>query len=338
MGEQYAGDDVFPEDFTIPDDGDPPTAAAMNVALEALGDRTQFLKNRIFSKTIVTVTTSGPVVAPAKANAAILDGIGGGGGGGAGTGSANADFRSSGGAGGGGAVRSVVMVPITGGATYDVVVAPGGAGGDGDASAVGEGGADGGDSTFTENATSTLLATFRGAGGGQGGGVETLGAGGGGVLVSRGGLAVRGSPPLSYPAASAAKPDLALYRAPQQGGVSATSNVNHFQQAGAAPQGYAGGAPGSADATQVGSYHGAGAGGGGGAGGFGNGAPGGDGTAPNNAGAAVSAGAGADGDPSTGAGGGGGGSSGGASVHTALGGDGGDGGSGRVVIIWLLGA
>lgn len=48
MGEQYAGDeDNFPEDYTIPDDSDPPTAAAMNPGFEALGDRTAWLKKRV---------------------------------------------------------------------------------------------------------------------------------------------------------------------------------------------------------------------------------------------------------------------------------------------------
>lgn len=45
MGSQYAGDpDFFPTDYTIPDDADPPTASAFNVAIEALGDRTAWLK------------------------------------------------------------------------------------------------------------------------------------------------------------------------------------------------------------------------------------------------------------------------------------------------------
>lgn len=46
MAEQYAGNpNNYPEDYTIPDDADPPTAAAVNVALEALGDRTAYLKS-----------------------------------------------------------------------------------------------------------------------------------------------------------------------------------------------------------------------------------------------------------------------------------------------------
>lgn len=48
MSSQYAGDPTaFPVDFTIPDDGVAPTAAAHNVAHEALGDRTAFLKREV---------------------------------------------------------------------------------------------------------------------------------------------------------------------------------------------------------------------------------------------------------------------------------------------------
>lgn len=48
MGSQYAGDpEVFPADFTIPDDGDPTSASTVNVAFEALGDRTAFAWARL---------------------------------------------------------------------------------------------------------------------------------------------------------------------------------------------------------------------------------------------------------------------------------------------------
>jgi hypothetical protein len=43
---QYAGNDLFPTDFTIPDDSAPPTASNLLVSIEALGDRTVYLKNR----------------------------------------------------------------------------------------------------------------------------------------------------------------------------------------------------------------------------------------------------------------------------------------------------
>lgn len=43
---QYAGIDAYPADFTIPDDTAPPTASNLLVSIEALGDRTTWLKNR----------------------------------------------------------------------------------------------------------------------------------------------------------------------------------------------------------------------------------------------------------------------------------------------------
>lgn len=45
MGSLYAGDDTnFPNQYTIPDDADPPHAGVLNVAFEALGDRTAWLR------------------------------------------------------------------------------------------------------------------------------------------------------------------------------------------------------------------------------------------------------------------------------------------------------
>ncbi len=47
MSSQYAGDDLFPTDYAIPDDSDPRDAASVNVAFEALGDRTIYLHARV---------------------------------------------------------------------------------------------------------------------------------------------------------------------------------------------------------------------------------------------------------------------------------------------------
>ncbi len=48
MSSQYEGNpDNYPDDYTIPDDADPATAAAFNVAAEALGDRTAWLKAHV---------------------------------------------------------------------------------------------------------------------------------------------------------------------------------------------------------------------------------------------------------------------------------------------------
>jgi hypothetical protein len=39
----YTPTSVFPPSYVIPDDGDPKTASSVNIALEAIGDRTQYL-------------------------------------------------------------------------------------------------------------------------------------------------------------------------------------------------------------------------------------------------------------------------------------------------------
>jgi len=43
MGRPIPGDDKWRDQFVIPDDGDPPTAAACNIGLSALADRTRYL-------------------------------------------------------------------------------------------------------------------------------------------------------------------------------------------------------------------------------------------------------------------------------------------------------
>lgn len=47
MATPYAGANAFPASYLIPDDGDVRSAASVNVALEALGDRTVYLYDRI---------------------------------------------------------------------------------------------------------------------------------------------------------------------------------------------------------------------------------------------------------------------------------------------------
>jgi hypothetical protein len=49
MSTPYAGVNVYPASFTIPDDGDAENAASINVALQALGDRTASLNARLSS-------------------------------------------------------------------------------------------------------------------------------------------------------------------------------------------------------------------------------------------------------------------------------------------------
>lgn len=43
MSEQYEGDPIWPADYPLPDDSASPTAAAVNPAIEALGNRTAWL-------------------------------------------------------------------------------------------------------------------------------------------------------------------------------------------------------------------------------------------------------------------------------------------------------
>jgi hypothetical protein len=47
MSVTYAGSDAFPPNITIPSDGDDDTAAAVDVALEGLADRTAWIKARL---------------------------------------------------------------------------------------------------------------------------------------------------------------------------------------------------------------------------------------------------------------------------------------------------
>lgn len=47
MPTPYSGVDNFPTSYNIPSDGDTRNAASVDVALEALGDRTTWLKNRV---------------------------------------------------------------------------------------------------------------------------------------------------------------------------------------------------------------------------------------------------------------------------------------------------
>jgi hypothetical protein len=135
MGHAYAGADSFPTDYTIPDDGDARTAASVDVAFEALGDRTIYLKNRLaalgavhdFTAVGTTTFTAGPYD-----KGALIELCGGGGGGaGGGFGSTLALHSGCGGGGGAGAPLIRMFVPLTPGTTYDVTVGDGGAGGAG---------------------------------------------------------------------------------------------------------------------------------------------------------------------------------------------------------------
>lgn len=330
----------FPNELPLLDDGTPPDAAEINVPIEALADRTAYLFARLFTASLIaTVTLSGTVEAPANAVAAFLVGCGGGGGGGGGS-AAGGDARSCGGGGGGGARKQIAIVPVVGGEDYTVEIGGGGVGGagSGDRSPGGfaSGGASGGATTFTRAATSTVLATFRGARGGKGG-ITTDGAGAGQVTFAPGGPDVQidlASPPNNL----SQIPFYAALAAPSRGapGITAGIEAQATQNGGSSPEGYAGGSSGVPDDTVVGSFYGGGAGGGGGAGPYGDGGGGGSGSAPNSGGAATNGGDGNHAGVS--AGGAGGGGCGGANADGGVGGNGGNGGDGQLTIIWLLGA
>jgi hypothetical protein len=69
MSSPYAGDPTaYPITFLIPDDGDPPTAAAINIGLEALGDRTANLDYRLgITRLIASSLSFGPAAARGSA-------------------------------------------------------------------------------------------------------------------------------------------------------------------------------------------------------------------------------------------------------------------------------
>lgn len=108
-------------------------------------------------------TSNGSWLAPARITQVRLLGIGAGGGGGGG-GGGFINTPGAGGAGGGGAQQAFLIVTVVPGSSYTVTIGLGGTAGTlGVGITPGSPGGDGGDTTFD------ALATFRGAGGGQGG-------------------------------------------------------------------------------------------------------------------------------------------------------------------------
>jgi hypothetical protein len=172
MGSPYAGNPAsFPADYVIPDDSDPPTAAAINVGLEALGDRTAYLKSAVaaFGAPAVELTTSGITtwVCPANVFRVRLEMCGGGGGGaGGGCGIAFTLSSGCGGGGGAGAPLVIVEVPVTPGVSYDIGVGNGGHGGAGSTGlGTAANGSQGGSSFFRPTGGDNLAVAFGGTGG-----------------------------------------------------------------------------------------------------------------------------------------------------------------------------
>ena len=330
MGSQYAGSATFPADFTIPDASDAKDPTSVNIALEALGDRTAWLRAAIPNLKMEIFTASGTWTAPASTTFAILVGVGAGGGGGGGA-TGNGAVYTCGGGGGGGAQECVTPIAVTPGQAYTVAIGAGGAGGAANAA-----GSDGGPTTF-QNSGASIFAQFAGGGKGQG----PSGAAGSSTdfCFALGGSPVaRRSGSLTSHNYVNADPNLFLPRAPGEGGPGTSSNNPSPQHGlGAAGLGFGGnaGTHGAASSPKVGGGAGGGGGGSGiGTNAFGAGVSGGNG---GNGGAANSGGAGsagANGAAGSYGGGGGGGGSGGGGTSQGAGGTGGAGGNGYLIVLW----
>lgn len=57
MPSNYSGDNVYPDAFQLPDDGVDPTASEVNVGLEALADRTTWLRARVVREELAQADT-----------------------------------------------------------------------------------------------------------------------------------------------------------------------------------------------------------------------------------------------------------------------------------------
>lgn len=341
MGSQYQGDpDNYPEDYTIPDDADPPTATAVNVGLEALGDRTECIRTQgLMTLNCAEYTGDGFWEKPDNLASQIVDveffgGGGGGGHGGVAGAGTFADTYISGGGAGGGALERRVSVDITDmnvGEEADVVVGPGGQGGQNP----GDAGLDGTESSVSFPDVVQIIA--QGASGG-GPGITTEEADGFALAV--------GGPPIALAqttgqldfGAGITKMVPALQ--PSQGGHSKTSNAPFTGYMGAPSPCGVGALGGQAalKGADDGSYRGGGGAGGGGGGPNGIGADGGAGGDGNNAGAGTAGANGSNAAANSGAGGGGGGAGGYGSASHGAHGKGGNGGSGRVrIYYWTKG-
>jgi hypothetical protein len=359
MPTTVAGDpNNYPTSITIPSDGDGPgiQAADVNVAFEALADRTAYLFDHppnppYFEST--TITATGSIVVPTGATHCFYSGCGGGGGGAGGVQAVGTDRNGTGGGGGGGALRCTGVLQVVAGETLNIAIGAAGTSGNGGVSnglAAG-GGGHGGDTTITRATGSVLLATLKGGRGGAPG----LYAGAGGPDDTPATVTFNGVSTDYYAFAAGGEPvaksnwrrgvksldHTALQSdTPQAGGrgtgarTPGTSEIS----GNAGPHGFSGGTGGTIGTAST-TYLGGGPGGGGGAGPYGNGATGGTGGTANAAGNATNGGTGSSASANTGAGGGGGGAS-GSSVNSGMtgagtGGAGGAGGSGRLTLTFL---
>ena len=324
---------------TIPSDGDPPTAASVNVMLQLLADRTQFLSlSNAKNLTIKSqaFTANGNFTVPLGCTSLLVYAFGGGGGGGqGGIGDTNTAAAACGGGGGAGAIASTRL--LTGVKPGDVVAVAIGAGGSGAGSQTNDGGTGGTTSvgslsflggaggstanTVTVNVSSAVSVAF----GGCGPGVIAL------TSLARGNLFV----PLTFFTSSAGY----LFSPVGPGAGAPGFSSNYLSPSGTSSlEGFSGGTGGAIGTTSGGSYRGGGGGGGGGAGPRGAGGAGGTGGngsntiggSPGVAGSAAAA--------NTGGGGGGGGAGGQGASAGGSPNNGGAGGSGYALIMYVSAA
>ncbi len=315
-----ASDQSLTPYFQMPSNGEVGTVAGILASIQALADRTQYLAG-LGAQHEDVFTASGTWTCPPLVTSVELYGYGGGGGGG-GSGAATAvNANSAPGGGGGGASvprsRPIAVVP---GTVYSVTIGAGGTAGNT------AGGGDGGNTLFD------VLATFRGASGGQ----STSNPAASVAAFVGGGTSVQ-APGFSLTTIGTFAADYAglLAKSAGEGGCAFNAlalggALSSSMDGAASIEGYAGGAGANAGAT-AGGYHGGGAGGGGAAGAGGVGGAGGAGGAGNAGGAGVAGTAGTAATANTGGGGGGGGAGG---QGTSLGAPslGGAGGSGKLVV------
>lgn len=345
MGHQYSGTPVYPSSFQIPDDGDAKNAASVDVALEALGDRTQYLKTQKLSVGTPTVyITSQTITVPAGCRLLHYSMYGGGGGGGAGAaGIATTNIFTSGGGGGGGAILVQGFLFVTPGEQIQLVIGAGGIGGLSSSLP----GNSGGNSSIIRVTGSVVLAVAVGGGGG-GGGTRTVSGQTKAFAYGMGGPSPRPDPGAEVQAVipengEAGEPGVGgmfLNVAAQCGAFGRTFNDVYAiagptvsGRGGSSPQGHRGGAIGTNANTPQALYQPGGVGGGGGAGPDFPGQNGGTGGSANSAGVG---GAGSGGNHGSGfndgRGGGGGGGGGCGSGGGGAGGLGGDGAGGKIVL------
>lgn len=332
--------------FTIPSDGDTRNAASVNVAFQALADRTQFLNEAMQTgKLRIQQFTAASTVwtAPLYQAAGIIFICGGGGGGGSGGGGSTIDDRFIGGGGGGGGASLIIQpISLIAGGSYTWTRGAGGAG-----ATAGNFASDGSDSTFAITAGATLAT---GPGAGCGGRSSLVGISTDIFFAAGGGPTAWAFSSYEQSASFAAGTSffnlLSIIQRPAgMGGMGLTSALNsggsgiigrsYLTKGIASLGGYSGGA-GGAFGVDSGAKRGGGPGGGGGGGPFGVGGAGGAG----GDGGAVTGNTGTNGSAAganTGAGGGGGGGAGCAGTTPGNASAGGAGGSGAAILVyWSL--